>query len=429
MTVAEFRMPSLGADMEFGTVVEWLVHPGDPVSKGDVVAVVDTSKANVEVECFDSGVVERLIVEPGTRVPVGEVLATIATSGPAAEPDVPVLSVEQHRPVAPAPAAVAPAVGESPITSPLVRRLATQRHVDLAAVHGTGPGGRVTHADVEAASVRPHRVRSSPLARRRAGELGIDLSSVQGSGAEGTIHARDVERAATVPVPRRDKAADRAAAMRTQIAVSMARSKREIPHYYLSETIDLDVALRWLRERNRQLPVPERLVAAALLLKAAALALRTVPDLNGHFVDGAFRRSQRIHLGVAVSLRGGGLVAPAIHDADQLPLGDLMAALKDLVARTRSGRLRATELADPTITVSNLGEQGVESILGVIYPPQVALVGFGTIADRPWAVDGMLGVRPLVVASLAADHRVTDGATGARYLLTIRQLLRRPEEL
>jgi len=448
VSVAEFRMPSLGADMESGTLVEWLVHPGDSVRKGDIVAVVDTAKANVEIECFDTGVVDHLLVEPGTTVPVGAVLATLRT--PAEQPERrPSPAKAAERPTTQAPM-IPPLQAEgvrSPVTSPLVRRIAMQRYVDLAQVRGTGPGGRITHADVEAAAAaaRPGRVRSSPYARRLAEELGVPMATITGSGPGGAVRAGDVRRAAGArpgalqptlpragppqPAEAQPAAADRTAAMRAQIALSMARSKREIPHYYLSETIDLDQALHWVHARNRELPVPRRIVPAALLLKASALAVHTVPDVNGFCTDGYFTRADAVHLGVAISLRGGGLVAPAIHDADKLSLDELMAALKDLVARTRAGRLRAAELADPTITVSNLGEQGVETIHGVIYPPQVALVGFGTITDRPFAVDGLIGVRPLVTASLAADHRVTDGATGARYLLTIRQLLQRPEEL
>jgi pyruvate dehydrogenase E2 component (dihydrolipoamide acetyltransferase) len=209
----------------------------------------------------------------------------------------------------------------------------------------------------------------------------------------------------------------------------MARSKREIPHYYLSETADLGPALAWLHERNRELPVPQRLVPAVLLLKAAARAAAAVPELNGFWSEGRFTPGSGVHLGVAVSLRGGGLVAPAIHDADRRAIPELMACLRDLVARTRAGRLRRAELSDPTITVSNLGDQGVDSITGVIYPPQVALVGFGRIADRPWAVDGLIGVRPTVMMSLAGDHRATDGVTGARYLRAIVELLRQPEDL
>ncbi|GAA1411857.1 dihydrolipoamide acetyltransferase family protein [Catellatospora coxensis] len=429
---SEFRMPSLGADMDHGTLVEWLVHPGQQVRRGDVVAVVDTAKANVEVECFTSGVVDQLLVEPGVRVPVGAVLATITTGGPEPEP----------APAAPQPAPTAPATAavRSPVTSPLVRRLADAAHVDLGTVHGTGPGGRVTHADVRAASsttertpaaVAAVRIRSSPLARKLAQELGVPLTGIAGSGPGGAVRAADVTAtaAALTAAPAPAETADRTMAIRAQIATSMARAKREIPHYYLAQTIDLEAALRRLREHNRTVPVAERVLPAALLLKAAAMAVSTVPDLNGFHTGTAFHRSAAVHLGVAISLREGGLVAPAIHDADKLTVPELMAALKDLVARTRAGRLRAAELADPTITVSSLGEQGVDTIHGVIYPPQVALVGFGAIRDRPCAVDGLLGVHPTVTASLAADHRVTDGISGARYLLAVERLLNQPDKL
>jgi pyruvate dehydrogenase E2 component (dihydrolipoamide acetyltransferase) len=435
--MAEFRMPSLGADMDAGTLLEWLVHPGDTVHRGDIVAVVDTSKAAIEVECFTGGVVEKLLVEPGTRVPVGTVLATIAPAGAPA-----------------APAGPPVATGPSPVTSPLVRRLATERQVDLVAIRGTGPGGRITHADVERATAparapaAPARVAASPLARRTAAGLGVDLATVTGTGPGGTVSVDDVRRAAAVaprpatepaaepatgaatePATARAEAARRQEQMRATIAARMARSKREIPHYYLTETVELGAAMDWLHGQNRSRPVPDRLVPAALLLKAAARAAAAVPGLNGFWQEDRFVPGAGVHLGVAISLRGGGLVAPAIHHADRLAVPDLMAALKDLVARTRAGRLRGAELSDPTITVSNLGEQGVESILGVIYPPQVALVGFGRVTDRAWAVGGLLGVRPAVTVSLAADHRVTDGATGARYLQAITQLLHRPEEL
>jgi pyruvate dehydrogenase E2 component (dihydrolipoamide acetyltransferase) len=198
----------------------------------------------------------------------------------------------------------------------------------------------------------------------------------------------------------------------------------------VATTIDLGAALSWLRTVNDQRPPAERLLPATLLLKATALATRQVPALNGFWdeVDG-FLPSDAVHLGVAVSLRAGGLIAPAIHDADQLTLDELMAALRALVGRVRSGRLRSSEMADPTITVTNLGDQGVDEVHGVIYPPQVALVGFGRIAERPWARDGMLGVRPTVRATLAADHRSSDGLVGARFLATLDRLLQTPEEL
>lgn len=441
-------MPALGADMTEGTLLEWLVGPGDQVARGDIVAVVDTAKAAIEVECFEAGTVERLLVEPGTTVPVGAVMAVIATGKFEPEP-VP----------APEPA---PAWADGPGATPLVRHLAEESGVDLAAVHGTGPGGRITRADVVAAvpgnrsrrrrtaprrpaAVAPTpssgaRVRATPLARRVAAEAGIDLSTVTGTGADGAVRVSDVRAAVSagrpsVPStppsePATEKAAgDRRQTMRQAVGDMMARSKREIPHYYLSTTIDLAAAVDWLHERNRQLPVPERLVPAALLFKAAALAAREVPQLNGFWTGTGFVPAPAVHLGVAVALRGGGLVAPAIHDAADLSPAELMARLRDLVTRARAGRLRGSEASDPTITVTSLGDQGVEIVFGVIYPPQVALVGLGKVVERPWAADGMLGVRPVVTATLSADHRASDGATGARYLAALDRLLQKPEEL
>lgn len=437
-------MPALGADMTEGTLLEWLVRPGDRVARGDIVAVVDTAKAAIEVECFETGTVERLLAEPGTTVPVGAAMAVIATEKPAPE------SASASAPE--------PTRADGPGVTPLVRHLAEESGVDLAAVHGTGSGGRITRADVLAAvppgprgKRRPAprspaasaqapppgaRVRATPLARRVAAEAGIDLATVTGTGADGAVRVSDVRAAAgrppsaapPEPVPKR-AAEGRQQAMRRAVGDLMARSKREIPHYYLSTTVDLSTVVGWLPERNRQLPVSERLVPAALLLKAAALAAREVPQLNGFWTDGGFVPAPVVHLGVAVALRGGGLVAPAIHDAADLSSAELMARLRDLVARARAGRLRGSETSDPTITVTSLGDQGVEAVFGVIYPPQVALVGLGKVVERPWAVDGMLGVRPAVIATLSADHRASDGATGARYLAALDRLLQKPEEL
>jgi pyruvate dehydrogenase E2 component (dihydrolipoamide acetyltransferase) len=217
--------------------------------------------------------------------------------------------------------------------------------------------------------------------------------------------------------------------MRAAIAAAMARSKREIPHYYLAADLDLHAALAWLEAENRQRPVTDRLLPAALLLRASALALREVPELNGFWRDGRFVPGEGVHLGVAISLRQGGLVAPAIHDADHKSLDELMAALRDLVARARGGRLRGSEVSDPTITVTNLGDQGVGSVFGVIYPPQVALVGFGRVERRPWAVGDLIGIRPIVTASLSADHRASDGHRGGLYLAALDRLLQQPEQL
>ncbi|MEV6020192.1 2-oxo acid dehydrogenase subunit E2 [Streptomyces sp. NPDC051997] len=504
-------MPSLGADMDEGLLQEWLVSPGDHVHKGDVVAVVETDKAAIEVECFESGTVGRLLVPPGTRVPVGAALATIEDDTAPGEPLAPrtagvetALAPETHGPpegatadrgsgarherpknrrkavrnVDPAenpepmdvrnkatahqthatpararPAPEPPAEAEwASGAGPLVRHLAMLRGVDLNTLHGTGRGGRVTRTDVEHAAppVAP-RPRATPYARRLARDLGIDLNEVRGTGQDGAARAADVrtamrartggeepetpdrhrrdgrERApAAVTTPGPEQRTD---AMRRAIASLMSRSKREIPHYYLSTTIDLAAAEDWRRRTNRGRTPADRLMPAALLLKAAAVAAREVPELNGYWQDDGFVPGAEVHLGVAVSLRQGGLLAPVIHRADTLPPDALMARLKDLVQRARRGRLRGSETTGATLTVTNLGEQGAETVFGVIHPPQVALVGFGAVVDRPWATNGLLGVRPVVTATLAADHRATDGAVGARYLTAVDRLLQRPEEL
>jgi pyruvate dehydrogenase E2 component (dihydrolipoamide acetyltransferase) len=433
----DFVLPSLGADMDLAKLNAWLVKPGDAVHRGQIIAEVETDKAVLEVECWDEGVVEELVLSPGpTRLPVGTLLARIRPpDGAAPQP-----SPEQPLVEAAAPD-LAPARPEPSheVLSPPVRHLAHQLGVDLARVTGSGPDGEITRQDVHGAATarigEGQRVKASPLARRLADETGIDLSSVSASGATEMVTADDV-RAAVRPTPVRPADAHelgepegRAETMRRAIARSMARSKREIPHYYLANHIDLERALRWLTEQNEERPISGRILPAALLLKATALALRETPDLNGHWVDEGFRPSDGIHLGVAISLREGGLVAPAIHDADRLGLDEMMSSLRDLVNRARSWKLRSSEMSDPTITVTNLGERGVETAFPVIIPPQVAIVGFGKVVELPVAVDGRPVVHPVVHATLAGDHRVTDGHRGGLFLDALDRLLQEPQSL
>jgi pyruvate dehydrogenase E2 component (dihydrolipoamide acetyltransferase) len=219
------------------------------------------------------------------------------------------------------------------------------------------------------------------------------------------------------------------ARLRQIIAAAMTRSKREIPHYYLAQTIDMHRAMRWLGDENGRRPVTERLLYGILLVKAVALALHDVPELNAVWRGDRAEPSPAVHVGVAISLRGGGLIAPALHDADRRPVGELMRALRDLVQRARTGGLRSSELSDPTITVTSLGEQGVETVLGIVYPPQVAIVGFGRVVERPWVVGGAVVARPLVTATLSADHRVSDGHRGGLFLAAVDRLLQAPERL
>jgi pyruvate dehydrogenase E2 component (dihydrolipoamide acetyltransferase) len=259
----------------------------------------------------------------------------------------------------------------------------------------------------------------------------MDVAVLTGTGEGGSITVADVERAAppTVPPAPLPPTEDKVAAMRRVIAGAMARSKREIPHYYLATAIDMRRSLEWLKLQNAQRPVTKRLLYSVLLIRAVALAVRDVPEVNGFWIDGAFKAGEGVHIGVAISLRQGGLVNPAIHDVDKKSLDDLMENMLDLVNRARTGHLRSSELSDGTITVTNLGEQGVQSVFGVIYPPQVALVGFGKIVERPTAINGMLAVRPIIDASLSGDHRVSDGHRGGRFLLALDRLLHEPEKL
>ena len=252
----------------------------------------------------------------------------------------------------------------------------------------------------------------------------MDLARVNGSGPDGAITILDVEAAA-----RGAKAAGRADEMRKVIAAAMARSKREIPHYYLAEDVPLQLATSWLAARNADRSVTERLLLAALLLKAVARALERYAEFNGTWRDGKFESGAGIHIGVAISLRAGGLVAPALHDVPRKDVNTLTRELLDLVKRTRAGSLRASELADATITVTSLGDEGVASVFGVIYPPQVALVCFGRVNERAWVVDGAVRPMPVITASLAADHRTSDGHRGALFLAAIRDALQEPETL
>lgn len=382
-------MPSLGAGMDTGRVLEWYVHPGDTVHRGDVIALVETDKAAIEVEVFEDGVVEDLVVPAGTKVDVGTVLAHLGDAG----------SPQAHAPPA---ARAAPAARPTPTAVP-APAVASASHV-----------------------------RASPYARRLAGERGLDLAALDASGPGGAVVARDVAPMPPGPAPpspdsTAEPSADRATSMRQAIGRAMSESKHEIPHYYLGHHVDVEDALRWLEQRNATRPTTARVLPAALLLAATARACRDHPDMNGHWVDGTLRPADGVHLGVAISLRGGGLAAPAIHDADQRSLDDLMGALTDLVRRARAGRLRGSEVADATITVTNLGDRGVESVYGILHPPQVALVGAGRITTRPWVVDGQVVARRVVHVTLSADHRASDGHTGGLFLDALAHHLQEPE--
>lgn len=392
--MAEFKMPSLGADMESGVLVEWLVGPGDEVRRGQVVAVVETDKGAIDVEIFQDGVIEALLVEPDTEVPVGTTLARLRSDEDASESEIDT---------------AAAADGDAPSSSP--RPTVSPRS---AAGPAPAPGGP--------------RAKASPRARKLARELGVDLAALTGTGPQGSITADDVQQVAGSRAPAEPAPSTTPlTGMRAAIAAAMSRSKREIPHYYLQHTIDLEPGLRWLEERNAAVSITERVLPVALLVRAVALALRDFPDLCGWWRDGGFVPSPGIHVALAVALRGGGLVNPALRDADQGSLGELFTRIRDVTKRAKAGQLRSSEFSDGAITITSLGDQGVESVLGVIHPPQVAIVGFGAVLSRPWVVDTAIEPRRVVTVTLSADHRVSDGHRGARFLRAVEAQCKEPQ--
>jgi len=377
-------MPSLGADMEAGTLTEWLVKPGDLVKRGDIIAVVETQKGLIDIEVFDEGTISELLIKENEKVPVGTVMALIASDkeGVKKEEKIPEKIVEEKE------------IIEKMIVSEML-----------------------------------HGIKASPLAKRIATEKGVDLTSVKGTGEGGAITKEDVEKAIVEKMaPKEEKKIIATESVRMAVAAAMSKSNREIPHYYLETKVDMSKALAWLTEANKQRTVKQRLLPVVLLLKAVSKALLEVPDLNGYWENG-LQQKKDINIGFVVSLRTGGVMIPAIHDADKKSLDEMMGSLNDIIPRARAMKLRSSELSESTITVTNLGEGNVETVFGVIYPPQVAIVGFGSIAEQPWADSGMLDVRPVLTVSLSADHRATDGATGSRFLMAIKNYLGKPDLL
>lgn len=382
-----FTMPSLGADMESAILVEWLKTAGDTVKRGDIIAVVETDKGAIEIEIFEDGEIANILVEEGKKVPVGAPLANILGTGDA----------EVEIPVAEGP------IEKADVTLPMQPR----------------PAPRPQIADKLAF------VRASPAARQFARENKIDLKAIKGSGPEGAIQLVDLQEVG-LPPPTRGIDPE---AMRRAIAAAMSRSKREIPHYYLTHRMDVSTAQRWLDDYNAERRPPERVLFGALLVKAVASAVHDFPEFNGVYEADGFIPSKAVHAGVAITIRGGGLVAPAIQNADALSLSELMIQMRDLVGRVRRGSFRASELTSSTITVNSLGDRGVEGVFPIIYPPQVAIIGFGKVSLRPWVIEDKIVPCPVLHMTLAADHRVSDGHRGGLFLNAIADQLASPEAL
>ena len=388
----EFLMPSLGADMEAGTLVEWRKKPGDTVKRGDIIAEVETQKGLIEIEVFDEGIIGELLIKEGAKIPVGTVMALINPSGATLE----------RKEITPEQTAI--------VIQPTEEKIIE----------------KVREEKLEARTIK-----ASPLAKRMAAENNIDLSQIQGTGEEGAITKEDVENAIAqkeIIAKSEEKNIPQVQAIRSAVAAAMSKSNREIPHYYLEKRIDMTKALAWLGETNHKLPIQKRLLPAALLIKSVAQSLVDFPNLNASW-DNGLQLKKEINIGFVVSLRGGGIIIPTIHNANLKNTSEIMEALNDIIPRARAMKLRSSDLSDSTITITSLGEGGADVVFGVIYPPQVAIIGFGGSSQQAVVENGMLGIRHVFTVTLAGDHRATDGLTGSDFLVTLNKHLQNPESL
>ena len=408
-----FKMPSLGADMEDGTLVEWRKQPGDLLKRGDIIADVDTQKGLIEIEFFGEGILEKHLVAEGEKIPVGTVMALIRGESDEITEEIPQENIpDQEKMVEPAKveegkikvpvASPQKAGGERVRISPLAKKIAETHQLDISKISGTGPDGAIVKADIDKClregQEKKAKAKTDPIVTEPRYE------------------------------PESKLAIPESEAIRKAVAAAMSRSNQDIPHYYLEKRIDFSKAMLWLKEANKERSVQQRLLPVALMIKAVAKALDDVPDLNAVWEDGLERKNE-INIGFVVSLRTGGIMLPAILNADTLSVDGIMEKLNDLIPRARAFKLRSSELSKSTFTITSIGEGGADKVYGVIYPPQVGIVGFGEIRDEAIVAEGMIGIKPVVDVTLAADHRATDGLIGSKFLASLNKYLQNPENL
>ena len=400
-------MPQMGYDMREGTVVRWHKQEGDTVDRGEVIADIETDKATVEFEAYTGGVLGRIVAEAGIAIPVGELIAIITEPGEA------VPEVAAAAPAAPA-AAPAPAVAPSPEPAPV-------------------PAAPAPSADGE--------VRASPIARRLARERGIDLALVTGTGPNGRITERDVESyeaPAAAPAPAPAPAAEPVAApadsrielsrMRQTIARVTSDSKSTAPHFYVTAEIDMGKAMQLRRDVNDEADPENRVSVNDLMVKACALALANHPKFNSFFRGDHLEVHGAMNIGIAIALESG-LILPGVSNCESKSLLQIAAATKDLIARANSGTLRNEEYSSTTFSISNMGMFDVESFAAIIYPPHAAILAVGSVKEQPVVRDGQLAVGQMMKATLSTDHRVADGAEAAQFLMEIKRVLENPVSL
>ncbi len=408
-------MPKGSDSMTEGKVLKWLKNEGEKVDSGEALVEIETDKVDMEVESMASGVLRKVLVQPGQTVPVGQMLAII---GKAEEDISSLISANGGAPTAKPPAKAQ----ETPVPS---------QQAPQPAVAGPAPQP-VPAAPAEAGG----RILASPLARRIAREAGLDLAVIQGSGPGGRIIRRDVESATAASAPRRapgpqlvpqgaDYRDEPLSQMRKTIAQRLAQSLGPVPHFYLTIEVDMKKA-KELRESANKLNPDLKLTYNDIIVKACAVALTQHPDVNASYTGNAIRYHNRIHLGVAVALEGGGLITPVVRDCNFKTLQQISAESKDLIARARTRKLKPEEYVGSTFSVSNLGMMGVMEFSAVINPPEGAILAIGAVMEKPVVENGQIAVGYRCRMTLSCDHRVVDGATGAKFLQTLQQILENP---
>lgn len=399
-------MPQMGYDMREGTVVKWYKGEGEEVARGEVIADIETDKATVEFEAYTSGVLRRIIADEGVSIPVGELIAVIAGADevldeiPTSSSDDPGDAVTPVATTSQKPNDIGETTAPVPPqdtrlrASPIARRLAQEKNIDLAVVTGTGPGGRITEQDVLEFV--------SPVAT--SGQQPNIPSSV-GSGDK-------------VELSR----------MRQVIAKVTSDSKREAPHFYVTAEIDMGKAMEFRRDINDSFPADNRVSVNDMVLKASSIVLGQYPKFNGSFQENYLQLNSSINIGMAIALEAG-LIVPGINDCGNKSLRQIAAASKDLIDRANNGTLRNEEYSGTTFSVSNLGMFDVDSFAAIIFPPHAAVLAVGTVRQQPVVKDGQITVGQVMKATLSTDHRVADGAEAAQFLVEIKKLLETPVSL
>jgi len=420
-------MPKLGFDMAEGTLVRWVVPEGGEVAKGNVLAEIETDKATVEVESSFTGVVLRHLVQQGTPVPVGDPIAVVGEAGE--EVDLASLGVGEE--AAPAPATEQPEIAAKETTA--------------------APATEEAEPEAEEIPGLPDGVRASPLARRMAEDLGIDLRKIKGSGPQGRIIKQDIEEYKKQPAPAAAPVSAPSPAvapqpvfstvgspppdetvpltrLRAAIGRRMVEAKVEVPHFYVTHDYDMAPVMEMRKQINALLPDGEKLSVNDFVVKAVALALRQFPNLNASLGDGAIIRHGQVNVGVAVAVEGG-LLTVVCRDADRKPLRQISLEVGSMAIKARDGKVRPDDIEGSTFSISNLGMFDVESFTAIINPPEAAILAVGSAREVPVVVDGEIKPGIRMKATLSVDHRVSDGAEGARFLQALELYLQDPLRL